>query len=101
MSSTSQISANRENAHFSTGPVTPEGKSIASENSLKHGLASGRLLIPGENPEEFQQLLSSLADEHQPATPTEEILVEKIAQAHWLTQRSLPLQADLFSTGDE
>src|SRR6185312_4376363 len=29
-----------------TGPSTPEGKATSSGNSLKHGLASGRVIIP-------------------------------------------------------
>ncbi len=37
--------ANRRNALHSTGPSTPHGKLASSRNSLKHGLASGELVI--------------------------------------------------------
>ena len=39
MTSERKIAANRENAKRSTGPRTREGKSRASSNSLRHGLA--------------------------------------------------------------
>ena len=54
-----------------TGPRTPEGKAISSATSLKHGLASGRLIIPGEDRDDFEALLNDLVAEHAPATPTE------------------------------
>lgn len=41
-------------------PRTSHGKAICSGNSLKHGLACGRVIIPGEDPAEFEALLSGL-----------------------------------------
>jgi hypothetical protein len=38
----------------STGPRTAAGKAISSQNALKHGLASGRLIIEGEDPADYQ-----------------------------------------------
>ncbi len=38
MASEAQISANRQNAEKSTGPRTDEGKAVASQNAVKHGL---------------------------------------------------------------
>src|SRR5271157_637410 len=59
----------------SSGPKTPEGKATSSLNRLSHGFASNvARLIPGENPEEFHSLVTDLMGEHQPATPTEQIL---------------------------
>ncbi|HTU44373.1 MAG TPA: hypothetical protein VMF91_04895 [Bryobacteraceae bacterium] len=102
---------NRANAAHSTGPVTPEGKLASSRNSLKHGLASGQLITPGEahsafvarcarlgeDPAAFESLLQDLLDDHQPANTTEELLVHEIAQAHWLMQRALRLQSECFT----
>ena len=88
---------NRANAQQSTGPRTPEGKLASSRNSLKHGLASAQLVIPGEDPAAFDALLSSLVHEHQPANPTEEILVQEIAQSYWLTQRAIRFQNQCFT----
>ena len=79
-----------------TGPRTPEGKAISSANSLKHGLASGRLVIPGEDREDFEALLNDLVAEHAPATPTEEMLVQQMAQSWWLMHRAIRIQNQAF-----
>jgi hypothetical protein len=98
--SPSQLAANRANAAHSTGPRTPTGKLASSRNSLKHGLASPQLIIPGENRADFDMLLADLLAEHQPACPTEELLVHQIAQSWWLTQRALRFQNECFAAED-
>jgi hypothetical protein len=96
-----RIEANRENAQHSTGPITPEGKAICSRNALKHGLASGALIIAGEDPAEFEALRKTLLEEHAPTDETEKLLVIKMAQSWWLSQRALRLQEQCFtSDGD-
>ncbi len=84
--------------HHSTGPRTAAGKSVSSQNSLRHGLASGALLIPGEDPQAFKALLNNLLAEWDPATPTERLLVENMAKHHWLVERSLRLQSQALAT---
>ena len=88
---------NRANAQLSTGPRTPTGKCTSSRNALKHGLAAGTLIIPGEDPAAFESLLESLLTEHQPANTTEELLVHQMAQSFWLGQRALRFQNDCFT----
>ncbi len=102
---------NRLNAQLSTGPRSPQGKVdeaevlsepktqgwCSSRNAVRHGLASGQLLIPGEDPAAFDALLHDFLEEHQPATATEELLVKEMAQSHWLTQRALRLQNQCFT----
>ncbi len=88
---------NRANAQRSTGPHSSEGKLASSGNSLKHGLASGKVIIPGEDPAAFEALLRDLLEEHQPANATEEILVNEMAQSYWLTQRAIRLQNECFT----
>jgi hypothetical protein len=80
-----------------TGPRSPEGKATSSGNSLKHGLASGRIIIPGEDPAEFEALLADLINEHAPANETESLLVQQMAQSWWLMQRAIRLQSQAFS----
>ncbi len=88
---------NRENAAHSTGPRSVIGKLASSRNSLQHGLASGQIIIPGEDPSQFEALLNDLLAEHQPSTTTEELLIREMAQSYWLTQRALRLQNECFN----
>ena len=52
--------------------------------------------MPGEDPAEFRSLLDDLLDQHQPANVTEQILVEKMAQNKWLSDRAFRLQGESF-----
>jgi hypothetical protein len=88
---------NRANAAHSTGPRSSEGKLASSRNSLKHGLASGQLIIPGEDPAAFESLLQDLLEDHQPVNTSEELLVREMAQSYWLMQRALALQNECFT----
>ena len=95
--STKRAEINRANAEHSTGPTTPEGKLASSRNSLKHGLASGALIIPGEDRAAFEALLHDLLEDHQPANATESLLITEMAQSWWLAQRAIRLQNECFS----
>lgn len=88
---------NRANAQRSTGPRTSDGKLASSRNSLKHGLASGTLIIPGEDSTAFETLRNTLLEGHRPATETEELLVNEMAQSWWLTHRAIRLQNECFT----
>ena len=66
-------------------------------NSFKHGLASGRILIEGEDPAEFEALVADLEADYQPATETEALLVHDLAKFHWLADRAIRLQAVAFA----
>jgi hypothetical protein len=94
--SSKRAEVNRLNALHSTGPRTPSGKLASSRNSLKHGLASGELIVQGEDRAAFEALLRGLLDEHRPANATEELLVTEMAQSWWLAQRAIRLQNDCF-----
>ena len=83
-----------------TGPKTKAGKATSSQNSLKHGLASGTLLLPDEDPAEFAAMLTSLQQSHAPADATEELLVADMAKFHWLSDRAIRLQTVAFEEND-
>jgi hypothetical protein len=80
------------------GPRTEAGKAASSKNSFKHGLASGRILIDGEDPAQFDALVADLQADYQPATETEALLVHDLAKFHWLADRAIRLQAVAFSS---
>jgi hypothetical protein len=81
----------------STGPRTAAGKAISSQNSLKHGLASGRLIIEGEDPADYQTNLDEYLADLKPVGKTETALVTEIANAQWFKDRALRFQAIAFN----
>jgi hypothetical protein len=83
-----RIETNRRNATQSTGPRTDEGKARSSRNATRHGLCSRTALLSTEDRQEFDLLLEDLRAEHQPDGPTEEILVFKMAEAFFTSQRA-------------
>lgn len=98
MSTPAQQRANRDNAQYSTGPKTAEGKAESSLNRLQFGLTGDSFVVmPWEKQEEYNALIERLNAEHQPETPIEEMLVQKMAQHYWLSQRALLLQDLQFS----
>lgn len=92
MSTTAQVLANQQNAQHSTGPATQAGKAASSQNNLRHGLTGAFRVLPTEDQDEFDSLAAALQAEHRPSTVTECVLVEKMAQHHWLSQRAQRLQ---------
>jgi hypothetical protein len=79
----------------STGPHTIAGKDRSSQNARTHGLSSltsAFVLLPGEDPKEWVELVNDLTLEFQPASRSERILVTDMAQSHLLTQRAINLQ---------
>ncbi len=88
---------NRENSQYSTGPRTQEGRAKSSMNHFKHGFCSVFSLLPSESRQDFDNLLVALRQDHRPANTTEDILVERMAQHHWLSQRAIHLQTMLLS----
>ena len=55
MSSERQIEANKLNAQLSTGPRTIAGKQKIASNALTHGLTGKQIVLPDENPDDFDE----------------------------------------------
>jgi hypothetical protein len=88
MSSTAQVLANRQNSLHSTGPVTAAGKAVSAQNARSHGLTSKQIVLPGEDPEEYDAVRASLIRDYAPANETERTLVEEIAAGSWRLARA-------------
>jgi len=88
MSSESQILANRFNAQKSTGPRTTEGKTVASQNSVKHGLLAEQDVITSESEADFDQYRQQLLGELSPVSPMESMLAERIVTLSWRLKRA-------------
>jgi hypothetical protein len=101
MSTEAQITANRANAEHSTGPKTEEGKAASSQNRTSHGLSTHTyndifFLLPHESTEAYSLLRINLLDEHRPETETERLLVDRMAQHHWLRSRAEAFESGCF-----
>jgi hypothetical protein len=88
MPSAAQVLANRENSLRSTGPVTAAGKAVSSRNSFRHGLTSKQIVLPGEDPAQYDDLRQSLIELYAPANETERLLVEELAAGNWRLLRA-------------
>jgi hypothetical protein len=96
MSTAAQNSANSANCRLSTGPKTEQGKQNASRNSAKHYLTAKQIVVPGEDPEAYDQLQAELIESWHPANPQEYLLVDQIAQNAWRLLRVRRLEAATF-----
>jgi hypothetical protein len=83
MATEPQILANRRNAQKSTGPRTPEGKAIVSQNAIKHGLTTAHDIISSESQAEFDLYRYQFLTELAPASPMESMLAERIVNLSW------------------
>jgi hypothetical protein len=98
MASPAQTAANRANAQKSTGPRSAEGKSASRFNALKHGIDAASVVIPGEDPAEYQALADDYRREFRPHSPSEIFHVDTMLRADWLKRRLLLVEADLYRT---
>lgn len=98
MASQKQFEANRRNAQKSTGPKTPEGKAIASQNAQTHGLtasrAGNRVVIANEDRQAYEYFREDMLNEYSPVGPMEYILTERIICLAWRLRRSERMQTE-------
>jgi hypothetical protein len=97
MATKKQARANQENARRSTGPRTADGKAKSSQNAIKHGLLAQVTVLPDENLDDFEFLVSELEDQFQPQTVVEWNLLRQLADAEWRMRRVPCLEAALFA----
>ena len=87
MATPAQAAANQTNAQHSTGPITTDGKATSSRNNLRHGFRSATVLLPGDDPAEYETLLAELTEHLDPADLTEERFTREMADAEWRLRR--------------
>jgi hypothetical protein len=78
----------RENHYGSTGPRTPEGKALSSQNATKHGCRSKTLILRHEDPAEYEALHKKWWDHYRPSGQAEEVLVQQLIDNHWFLMRA-------------
>ena len=94
MATEAQIEANRRNALLSTGPKTDAGKTIASKNSVTHGLNAADAVIEGEDVAEFEAFAQELFDDYKPVGVRQRLLVDQIIRDQWKLRRIPRLEAE-------
>ncbi|HEX6897023.1 MAG TPA: hypothetical protein VF146_17215, partial [Bryobacteraceae bacterium] len=91
---------NRANAQHSTGPRTEAGKARSSLNSIKHGLTAQTVVLPSEDPAQYEAHRRQFLDEYQPATATETQLVQELVDTSWRLNRIPLLEASLLARAE-
>jgi hypothetical protein len=101
MSTLIQIESNRRNAQRSTGPATPEGRNAVRLNALKYGIHAQSLLIPGEDPAEFDALVAELQNIWRPFDIVERQYVDQLITDSWRLNRLRNAEAQLWADAAE
>lgn len=78
------------------GPKTPKGKLISSQNALKHGVTSKKLLNPDEQ-DMLDYYNNLLIEEHKPDGITENLLIKDLAMIRVRLERFDAVETSLFA----
>jgi hypothetical protein len=68
-------------------------------NAMTHGILSRHTVLSHENHADYESLLQSLMDEHQPAGATEQHLIEDLASTIWRKRRVLQAEGARINKG--
>jgi hypothetical protein len=88
ISPSNRTRANRVNAEKSTGPRSEAGRRRASLNRLLHGLRASTPVLPGEDPNELDELMRRVTTDVQPQGVLEEFMTERVAMGMWRLHRA-------------
>ena len=75
------------------------GYDVSRFNAVKHGILSKETLLPHENVEDYQALLSALESEYTPEGISEQTLVEELAGILWRKRRLLLAEGAKINEG--
>src|SRR4029450_566738 len=95
MASPAQINANRANALKSPGPRSAEGKSASRFNALKHGIDAASIVIPGEDPADYDALVVAYHRDFRPESPPKTPPADPMLPADWQKPRLQRVEAAL------
>src|ERR1039458_8613997 len=96
MASDKQVSANRQNAAKSTGPITQNGKLQSRRNALRHGLTAATVVPAIEDSQEFERFAAAVKSDYQAASTVEEELIARLTSLLWRLRRSTLIETNLF-----
>ena len=99
MTSPAKAAANAANARLSTGPATPEGKAISSQNAVKHGLTAKHVVVREDEIQDFNDLRDFMFSELDPQGAIELQTFNILMHASWNIERFRTLEASLMVNG--
>ena len=97
MISTKQLIANLANAQNSTGPKSDANKRKVSLNSLTHGFAGQTCFVPEHEREAYIAHFQSFRAEWKPKGPTEQYMVQSLAELSWSVSQIRAMANNLMS----
>ena len=65
-------------------------------NSVKHGLSAEEIVLPSENPEQYDHMHEDLISEFKPLGALEHHLVDRIAGCTWRLRRLYRVEAGAY-----
>jgi len=78
------------------GPKTVEGKQRSSMNSLRHGFTGKTVVLPTEDPVQFEELIDDYTADFKPGTKVELDIVYELAVCRWRLQRLWNIESYAF-----
>lgn len=96
MTSERQIQTNRQNAQYSTGPKTENGKAVVAKNALRHGVFSNELLLDEESKKDFEKLEFEFYEYFQPEGLLERLFWDRALAAAWRLSRVTKMETMLI-----
>ncbi len=94
MATEKQIAANRRNAQKSTGPINTSNTRF---NATSHGLRGSRVVIDGEDMDEYTAMTHTLHTGLNPVGTYEHNLVKQLADCLWEIERVQVLKANTLN----
>ena len=96
--SEARLNANRQNAQLSTGPKTPEGKNVSSQNTTKKALTGRNVLLPNDNAERYQAHVQAFFKEIAPEGQRETLLAQSLADIAWRLERIASFEMAVYAS---
>jgi hypothetical protein len=97
--SDARLNANRQNAERSTGPKTPEGKSISSLNAVRTALTGRTVLLANDDADRYQAHIQAFFEEIAPIGQRETILAQSLADIAWRIERIASFEMATYAKG--
>jgi hypothetical protein len=82
-----QLLANRSNSQKSSGPRSAIGKKKVSMNPIKHGYCGQTVVVLEHERDAYNAHFQAFRDEYKPVGPTEQYMVETLANHSWSSAR--------------